>query len=62
MCLTLRAVPLPKNTKQLAAVVEIVVEEDAGVKYSTVQNWFPGDEDGNGGIYNFVTRELLPGR
>ena len=39
-----------------AAVVEIVVEEDAEVKYSTVQNWFPGDEHGNGGIYNFVTK------
>ena len=37
-------------------MVEIVVEEDAEVKYSTVQNWFPGDEDGNGGIYNFVTK------
>ena len=39
-----------------AAVVEIIVEEDAEVKYSTVQNWFPGDEDGKGGIYNFVTK------
>ncbi len=39
-----------------AAVVEIVVLEDAEVKYSTVQNWFPGDEDGKGGIYNFVTK------
>ncbi|MGB0901066.1 Fe-S cluster assembly protein SufB [Halocynthiibacter sp.] len=39
-----------------AAVVEIVIEEDAEVKYSTVQNWFPGDEDGKGGIYNFVTK------
>ena len=39
-----------------AAVVEIVVEEDAEVKYSTVQNWFPGDENGKGGIYNFVTK------
>ena len=46
-----------RDTAQLhAAVVEIVVEEDAEVKYSTVQNWFPGDEDGNGGIYNFVTK------
>lgn len=39
-----------------AAVVEIVVEKDAEVKYSTVQNWYPGDKDGNGGIYNFVTK------
>ncbi|WP_313136020.1 Fe-S cluster assembly protein SufB [Paracoccus jeotgali] len=39
-----------------AAVVEIVVLEDAEVKYSTVQNWFPGDEEGKGGIYNFVTK------
>ena len=46
-----------RDTAQLhAAVVEIVVEEDAEVKYSTVQNWFPGDEDGKGGIYNFVTK------
>lgn len=39
-----------------AAIVEIVVERDAEVKYSTVQNWFPGDKDGKGGIYNFVTK------
>ena len=39
-----------------AAVVEIVVLEDAEVKYSTVQNWYPGDEEGRGGIYNFVTK------
>mgnify|MGYP000496750162 CR=1 FL=1 len=39
-----------------AAVVEIVIEEDAEVKYSTVQNWYPGDEEGKGGIYNFVTK------
>ena len=39
-----------------AAVVEIVVEKDAEVKYSTVQNWYPGDKDGKGGIYNFVTK------
>jgi Fe-S cluster assembly protein SufB len=39
-----------------AAVVEIVVLEDAEVKYSTVQNWYPGDENGKGGIYNFVTK------
>ncbi|MBY5974146.1 Fe-S cluster assembly protein SufB [Ferrimonas balearica] len=46
-----------RDTAQLhAAVVEIVVEEDAEVKYSTVQNWFPGDDEGKGGIYNFVTK------
>ena len=46
-----------RDTSQLhAAVVEIVVEEDAEVKYSTVQNWYPGDENGKGGIYNFVTK------
>ncbi len=46
-----------RDTAQLhAAVVEIVILEDAEVKYSTVQNWFPGDEDGKGGIYNFVTK------
>lgn len=39
-----------------AAVVEIVVLRDAEVKYSTVQNWYPGDKDGRGGIYNFVTK------
>ncbi|WP_255449583.1 Fe-S cluster assembly protein SufB [Shimia ponticola] len=46
-----------RDTAQLhAAVVEIIIEEDAEVKYSTVQNWFPGDEEGKGGIYNFVTK------
>ncbi|MCV6595922.1 MAG: Fe-S cluster assembly protein SufB [Mangrovicoccus sp.] len=46
-----------RDTNQLhAAVVEIVIEEDAEVKYSTVQNWYPGDEEGKGGIYNFVTK------
>src|SRR5574344_2153912 len=42
-----------------AAIVEIVVLKDAEVKYSTVQNWFPGDKNGNGGIYNFVTKRGL---
>ena len=46
-----------RDTNQLhAAVVEIVVLDDAEVKYSTVQNWFPGDAEGKGGIYNFVTK------
>ena len=39
-----------------AAVVELVALEDAEIKYSTVQNWYPGDEEGKGGIYNFVTK------
>ncbi|WP_226581599.1 Fe-S cluster assembly protein SufB [Acuticoccus sediminis] len=39
-----------------AAVVELVALEDAEIKYSTVQNWYPGDENGRGGIYNFVTK------
>jgi len=39
-----------------AAVVELVAMEDAEIKYSTVQNWYPGDADGKGGIYNFVTK------
>lgn len=42
-----------------AAIVEIVVMDRAEVKYSTVQNWYPGDKDGNGGIYNFVTKRGL---
>jgi len=42
-----------------AAVVEIVAERDAEVKYSTVQNWYPGDREGKGGIYNFVTKRGL---
>ncbi|TJZ93822.1 Fe-S cluster assembly protein SufB [Paracoccus gahaiensis] len=46
-----------RDTTQLhAAVVELVILEDAEIKYSTVQNWFPGDENGKGGIYNFVTK------
>jgi Fe-S cluster assembly protein SufB len=53
-----------RDTYQLhAAVVEVVVHEDAEVKYSTVQNWYPGDEDCEGGILNFVTkRGLCEGR
>jgi Fe-S cluster assembly protein SufB len=39
-----------------AAVVELVVLDDASIKYSTVQNWYPGDAEGRGGIYNFVTK------
>jgi Fe-S cluster assembly protein SufB len=39
-----------------AAVVELVAHENAQIKYSTIQNWYPGDEEGKGGIYNFVTK------
>ena len=42
-----------------AAVVELVAHDDAFIKYSTVQNWYPGDENGKGGIYNFVTKRGL---
>ncbi len=42
-----------------AAVVEIVVHKDAEVKYSTVQNWYPGDKEGRGGVFNFVTKRGL---
>ena len=46
-----------RDTNQLhAAVVELVALDDAQIKYSTVQNWYPGDEEGKGGIYNFVTK------
>ncbi len=46
-----------RDTNQLhAAVVELVALEDATIKYSTVQNWYPGDKEGRGGIYNFVTK------
>ena len=46
-----------RDTNQLhAAVVELVALDDANIKYSTVQNWYPGDENGKGGIYNFVTK------
>jgi len=42
-----------------AAIVEIVVANNAEVKYSTVQNWYPGDKDGKGGVYNFVTKRAV---
>ena len=48
--------PMRDENQLHAAVVEIVIHEDAEVKYSTVQNWYPGDENGKGGIYNFVTK------
>ena len=49
-----------RDTNQLhAANVELIALENAEIKYSTVQNWYPGDEDGKGGIYNFVTKRGL---
>lgn len=48
--------PMRDENQLHAAVVEIVVLEEAEVKYSTVQNWYPGDKDGKGGIFNFVTK------
>lgn len=48
--------PMRDENQLHAAIVEIVVNTDAEVKYSTVQNWYPGDKDGRGGIYNFVTK------
>jgi Fe-S cluster assembly protein SufB len=42
-----------------AAVVELYAHDDASIKYSTVQNWYPGDENGRGGIYNFVTKRAM---
>jgi Fe-S cluster assembly protein SufB len=48
--------PMRDENQLHAAVVELVTLEDANIKYSTVQNWYPGDENGLGGIYNFVTK------
>ncbi len=48
--------PMRDENQLHAAVVELVALEDARIKYSTVQNWYPGDKDGKGGIYNFVTK------
>ena len=48
--------PMRDEHQLHAAVVELVALEDAEIKYSTVQNWYPGDENGKGGIYNFVTK------
>ena len=48
--------PMRDENQLHAAVVEIYVHKDAEVKYSTVQNWYPGDKEGKGGIYNFVTK------
>jgi Fe-S cluster assembly protein SufB len=48
--------PMRDENQLHAAVVELVALDDASIKYSTVQNWYPGDKDGKGGIYNFVTK------
>jgi Fe-S cluster assembly protein SufB len=48
--------PMRDENQLHAAVVELVAHEGATIKYSTVQNWYPGDKDGKGGIYNFVTK------
>jgi len=51
--------PMRDENQLHAAVVEIVAHKDAEVKYSTVQNWYPGDKNGKGGVYNFVTKRGL---
>ncbi len=48
--------PMRDENQLHAAVVELIAHDDAEIKYSTVQNWYPGDENGRGGIYNFVTK------
>ena len=48
--------PMRDENQLHAAVVELVAMDDATIKYSTIQNWYPGDKDGKGGIYNFVTK------
>lgn len=48
--------PMRDENQLHAAVVEIIIEKDAEVKYSTVQNWYPGNDEGVGGVYNFVTK------
>src|SRR3984885_13721798 len=48
--------PMRDENQLHAAVVELIALDDAEIKYSTVQNWYPGDEEGRGGIYNFVTK------
>jgi len=48
--------PMRDENQLHAAVVELIAHDDATIKYSTVQNWYPGDKDGKGGIYNFVTK------
>jgi Fe-S cluster assembly protein SufB len=54
--------PMRDENQLHAAVVELVVLDDAQIKYSTVQNWYPGDAEGKGGIYNFVTKRAVAHR
>jgi Fe-S cluster assembly protein SufB len=51
--------PMRDENQLHAAVVELIALDDAEIKYSTIQNWYPGDKDGKGGIYNFVTKRGL---
>ncbi|SDD22669.1 MULTISPECIES: Fe-S cluster assembly protein SufB [Kordiimonas] len=51
--------PMRDENQLHAAVVELIAMDDAEIKYSTVQNWYPGDKEGKGGIYNFVTKRAL---
>ena len=51
--------PQRDETQLHAAVVELIAKKDAEIKYSTIQNWYPGDENGRGGIFNFVTKRGL---
>ena len=51
--------PMRDENQLHAAVVELIMLDDAEIKYSTVQNWYPGDKEGKGGIYNFVTKRAL---
>lgn len=51
--------PMRDENQLHAAIVELIAMENSEIKYSTVQNWYPGDKDGKGGIYNFVTKRAL---
>src|ERR1700756_60522 len=51
--------PMRDENQLHAAVVELIAHDDATIKYSTIQNWYPGDKEGKGGIYNFVTKRGL---
>jgi len=51
--------PTRDDNQLHAAVVELIILKDAEIKYSTIQNWYPGDENGKGGIYNFVTKRAI---
>ncbi len=48
--------PMRDENQLHAAVVELVAHKNAQIKYSTVQNWYPGDKEGKGGVFNFVTK------